>query len=339
MNSTTAPVWCKVPRFEIARDSKLDIPAYGGRLDVKWDPGTKVTPSGGLAYFAVFLKVTGFFDSLCSDFPVDYRSNNSSSRRDIVGTIVLAILFGKDRYVQINALRNDTASMELLGLRKIVSEDTVRRSLRDADGKALDAWLSRHEHEVVDSMLRFAYVIDIDKDRKGREWDYCILVTNEEKLDLTALSQLYRDRGDCENNFDEFKNQWGWSGFTTKQLKPCKAMARLIAIVANLWNVFVRLADPDAHREPVTSRPAFLNIIGRIVMNGGRRVIHLTSTHAEADAIRASLCLIGKFLEWVNSIAEQLNQETTWTLVLAYAFRKLLRLKPSRGPIPALIPA
>ena len=60
--------------------------------------------------------MTGFFDSLCSDFPVDYRSNNSSSRRDIVGTIVLAILFGKDRYVQINALRNDTASMELLGV-------------------------------------------------------------------------------------------------------------------------------------------------------------------------------------------------------------------------------
>ena len=45
MNSTTAPVWCKVPKFEIAKDSKLDIPAYGGRLDVKWDPGTKVTPS------------------------------------------------------------------------------------------------------------------------------------------------------------------------------------------------------------------------------------------------------------------------------------------------------
>ena len=180
---------------------------------------------------------------------------------------------------------------------------------------------------------------DFVKDIKGREWDYCVLVTNDEKMDAVVLSQLYRDRGDCENNFDEFKNQWGWSGFTTKRLKPCKAMARLIAIVANLWNVFVRLADPDAHREPVTSRPAFLNIIGRIVMNGGRRVIHLTSTHAEADAIRASLCLIGKFLEWVNSIAEQLNPETTWTLVLAYAFRKLLRLKPSRGPIPALIPA
>ena len=29
MNSTTAPVWCKVPKFEIAKDLKLDIPAYG----------------------------------------------------------------------------------------------------------------------------------------------------------------------------------------------------------------------------------------------------------------------------------------------------------------------
>ena len=35
--------------------------------------------------------------------------------------------------------------------------------------------------------------------------DYCILVTNDTSMDATALSQLYRDRGDCENNFDEFK--------------------------------------------------------------------------------------------------------------------------------------
>jgi len=138
MNSTTSALWSKVPKFEISKDAKIDIPAYGGRMDVRWDPGSKVTASGGLAYFALFLKTTGLFDRLCSDFPVDYRSNNSCSKRDIVGTMVLAILFGKDRYVQINALRNDTAAMELLGLGRIVSEDTVRRSLRKADDKALD---------------------------------------------------------------------------------------------------------------------------------------------------------------------------------------------------------
>jgi hypothetical protein len=526
MNSTTAPLWCKVPKFEISKDAKIDIPAYGGRMDVRWDPGTKVTASGGLAYFALFLKTTGLFESLCSDFPVDYRSNNSCSKRDIVGTMVLAILFGKDRYVQINALRNDTAAMELLGLGRIVSEDTVRRSLRKADGKALDDWLSRHEHEAVDAMLRFGYIIDIDntvkpifghqegaelgynpqkpgrpshnyhtffigsaritlgvdvlpgrqhagacgmarlwsfldaispdlwpfllrgdvgygndgimseaeargltylfkikrtglakelftyladdnkwkdcgcgweshehhlklsswklarrlvfirrpmvkghpgipleqeslpspegakaekaprqqvfefaKDKHGREWDYCILVTNDTSMDATALSQLYRDRGDCENNFDEFKNQWGWAGFTTKAIKSCKAMARLIAIVSNWWNVFTRLADPEAHREPVTSRPAYLNVIGRIVKSGGRRTIHLTSTHADADAIRNSLNLIGQFLGWVDSIAEQLKPDGRWTLILTVAFRKLLRLNPRRGPNPTLIPA
>ena len=528
MNSTTAPLWCKVPKFEIAKDAQIDIPAFGGRMDVKWEPGTKVTSAGGLAYLAVFLKTTGFLDSLCSDFPIDYKSNNSCTKREIVCTMVLAILYGKDRYVQINELRNDTAAMELFGVKKIVSEDSVRRALRKANKDALDAWLTRHEHEVVDAMLRFTYVIDIDntvkpifghqegaelgynpikpgrpslnyhtffiastrltlgvevlpgskhsgicgmdrlwafldmlprhlwprllrgdvgygtdkimseaearhivylfkikraglakelfrflsddnqwkdcgggyeahehrlqlgswkltrrclfvrrpavkghpslpleqkqlpapegtvdgkdkklkqmvfefaKDKKGREWDYCVLVTNDEILDATALSQLYRDRGDCENNFDEYKNQWGWGGFTTKALEPCKAMARLISIVANWWNVFTRLADPDAHREPVTSRPAYLNIVGRIVMNGGKRVIKLTSTHADADKIRDSLTLIGKFLEWVGSIAEQLKPDDRWTLILMYAFRRLIALERHRRPFPALITA
>jgi hypothetical protein len=36
-----------------------------------------------------------------------------------------------------------------------------------------------------------------------------VLVT---ALDLEVLSvaQLYRDRADVENGFDEIKNQWGW---------------------------------------------------------------------------------------------------------------------------------
>ena len=41
MNSTTAPLWCKVPKFEISKDAKIDIPAYGGRLAVRWDPEQK----------------------------------------------------------------------------------------------------------------------------------------------------------------------------------------------------------------------------------------------------------------------------------------------------------
>ena len=76
------------------------------------------------------------------------------------------------------------------------------------------------------------------EDRVGRCWDCCARVTNDGKLNTASFAQIYRDRGDCENNFDEYKNQYGWGGFVTKELKPCRAIARLIAIVANWWNIY-----------------------------------------------------------------------------------------------------
>ena len=59
------------------------------------------------------------------------------------------------------------------------------------------------------------------------------------------MGQHYRDRSDAENNFDELKNQWGWSGFTTHDLKRCQIMARTIALVYNWWSLFTRLAIPE----------------------------------------------------------------------------------------------
>jgi len=65
-----------------------------------------------------------------------------------------------------------------------------------------------------------------------------------------------------ENSFDELKNQWGWGGFTTRDLKRCRLMAGAVALVFNWWNLFVRLADPDRHREAITSRPLLLQAVG-----------------------------------------------------------------------------
>ena len=39
--------------------------------------------------------------------------------------------------------------------------------------------------------------------------DVFVLVTNSASA-LEVFGQLYRDRADCENGFDELKNQWGW---------------------------------------------------------------------------------------------------------------------------------
>jgi Transposase DDE domain len=63
-------------------------------------------------------------------------------------------------------------------------------------------------------------------------WEYAALVTSLESEILT-LGQLYRDRGDCENSFDELKNQWGWGGFTTQDLAPGRLAAGRVALIYN----------------------------------------------------------------------------------------------------------
>ena len=68
-----------------------------------------------------------------------------------------------------------------------------------------------------------------------------VLVTSTD-YEVRTLAQLYRDRADAENNFYELKNQWGWGGFTTHDLKRCRLMAAMVALVYNWWNLFVRLA-------------------------------------------------------------------------------------------------
>jgi len=64
--------------------------------------------------------------------------------------------------------------------------------------------------------------------KKGKEitgYEYAVLVTNTD-YEILSLGQLYRDRADAENAFDELKNQWGWGGFTTQDLHRCRLSAR-----------------------------------------------------------------------------------------------------------------
>ena len=498
----------------------LDIAAFGGPLGIRWDEDAKATRWGGLSYFATFLKVSRMFDRLVEDAPFEYASPNAPKVRDVVGTMVLAILAGFRRYCHIERIRNDTACAGLLGMSKVMSDESVRRALKKCDEARLDAWLTRHEREVTESLLQFAYVLDVDntvktiygrqegaepgynphkpgrpsynyhtffvgaarmtlgvevlpgkrhsgkcgmpwlrqfldglpgncrprllrgdvgygseeimadaesrairylfkirrsrnvcalfgrlefsgawkdcgsgwqcidtsirldgwtttrrcllvrrpserkpeikparrprgrprknavvpvqqefefvEDAKGRRWDCFALVTNDTELEPVSLTQLYRDRGDCENNFDEYKNQWGWGGFVTRKIKPTRATARLTAIVANWWNVFCRLADGEKHMEPVTSRPMLLGIVGRIVTSGRKRLMHLTSTHAESGRIRHALERIGSFLGRISATAPQLEFNRTWTLILRVAFRKWLGGKTLRPVVDGL---
>jgi len=95
--------------------------------------------------------------------------------------------------------------------------------------------------------------------------------------EILSLGQLYRDRADSENSFDELKNQWAGAASTTRDLKRCRLMAGYVALVFNWWNLFVRLADPNHHREAITSRPLLLQAIGRQTRHAGRTTVTITS--------------------------------------------------------------
>ena len=88
-------------------------------------------------------------------------------------------------------------------------------------------------------------------------YEYAVLVTSL-KHERVTLAQLYRDRADGENRFDELKNHRGWGGLTTQDLKRCRFMARTTALICNGWSLFVRLANPDQPTEALTRRPLML---------------------------------------------------------------------------------
>lgn len=68
-----------------------------------------------------------------------------------------------------------------------------------------------------------------------------------------TLAQLYRDRADSENAVDELKNQWGWGEFTTQDITRRRLSAMGVALAYNWWSLFVRLANPTARLEAITS--------------------------------------------------------------------------------------
>ena len=152
-------------------------------------------------------------------------------------------------------------------------------------------------------------------DRDGEVWEHAALVTSLAHEILT-LGQLYRDRADCENAFDELKNQWGWGGFTTQDLKRCRLLAGVVALVYNWWSLFVRLADPDHHREAITTRPLLLSAVARRSQHAGQVRLTVSSTHASQPRARRAYVRIARFLAELRNGAEQLDPLQRWCRIL-----------------------
>jgi len=165
-----------------------------------------------------------------------------------------------------------------------------------------------------EAQLNFAF---IEKNVPSKGYEYAVLVTDLPH-ELVSIAQLYRDRGDAENAFDELKNQWGWGGFTTQDMKRCRLTAMTVALAYNWWSLFVRLAHPKARLEAITSRPFLLSGIGRLTSHGGQSHLAITPMHGRAKQARALLTTGSERLKRWKNAAEQLPFATVWQRVCEF---------------------
>ena len=141
-------------------------------------------------------------------------------------------------------------------------------------------------------------------------------------IPASQIGQIYRDRADNENCYDELKNQWGWCGYTSKDLKRSSIMARIIALCYNGWSLFTKLVDKDLAREAITSRPLYLECIARLTHHQSQKHLRITSMHAYTQKIKDNLNAASAFLTGLTT-TEQLNLTDRWRRIIAHIFPQL----------------
>ena len=127
---------------ELPKDIEVDT--YAGKLHVEWGPDAVVTPIGQLPFFIQFLKLGGRFDLWVAQCPLTYRSNNAPEKVDVLGSLFLSILSGHRRYAHITNLMSDRFNSRLLGMNKVVSDDSAHRALQKIDETQGISWLQNH---------------------------------------------------------------------------------------------------------------------------------------------------------------------------------------------------
>ena len=504
--------------------AELRITTPGGRFHIRWDEGGSATALGQLPFFAEFLEVSGLFARWVDGCPMAYTSPNAPDAVDVLGTWLLSILDGQRRYAHVAGLRGDGVAPQILGMNKIVSDESLRRALAhlapDQPGRASEeeraaraaqleksaAWMDAALNESTREALRTPWILDadttvkllyghqagaeigynptkpgrpshtlhtywignlrmvldvevqggkasaakhslprlrllierlapeerpalargdnafgnegvmgemeeigqrylfklrqtagvkrlierqwqqgewqdvgqgfdaveselrltgwsrarrvvvlrrrikdnlaaetgnenqqqtlhfIDSSDKVKVWEYAVLVTNADYA-LEAFGQLYRDRADCENGFDELKNQWGWGGYTTHDLERCNLSARAVALIYNWWSWYVRLAHPKTRLEAITSRPMLLGGIARLTQHAGQSRLLLTLTHAAADQVKSMIANIRKGIDHVLANAPQLPKVERWHALVRYIVSKIIEARP-KNPLP-----
>src|SRR5450755_2312790 len=98
----------------------------GGKRVVLRETSRAVTPFGGVAVFAAYLRKIEWIGAVRKHMPVQWRSPNHIDPAVTLTAFLLAVLTGAKRFAQANWLRGDEALRKLLGLERFPTDDTIR---------------------------------------------------------------------------------------------------------------------------------------------------------------------------------------------------------------------
>ncbi|UYM15878.1 transposase [Endozoicomonas euniceicola] len=141
---------------------KLEVDSFDGKIHVEWEPEASVTPMGQLPFFIQFLKTGHRFEPWINDCPLTYKSPNAPQKVDVIGSLMLSILSGHKRYAHIGTIIGDKVNAQLLGMKKIVSDDSARRGLKKIDEDEGVEWMQKHLHLCFDPLLTIPWIMDVD---------------------------------------------------------------------------------------------------------------------------------------------------------------------------------
>lgn len=151
-----------LPPLTPGHPDTFSVLTAGGLFHVRWQQDAKVSANGGMVHFAQFLEATQVFNTWVADCPLKYESNRAHRTRDVLGTWLLSTLNGHWRFAHITALRGDQVNPQLLGMRRVVSEDSLRRALQRMDPEASRFWLQRHLLNTLEPVMALPWILDID---------------------------------------------------------------------------------------------------------------------------------------------------------------------------------
>ena len=239
--------------------SALVADTFAGKIHIEWDPQAQVTPLGQLPFFIQFLKIGGRFDPWIDECPLVFNSNNAPKKVDVLGSLFLSILSGHKRYAHITSLMSDGVNPALLGMNKIVSEDSARRAVKKIEENIKDSINKIKENiqtelKLKDDLQR-KYIRDsiIKTLVIGSDFEYGIVINfqnNNTQAILLSKDEFYIRRRDLIEAMNELrKDGLDWNKWQIPTYGNMVYVAKLLKTNKNVKKIFfeTKLVDKEVN--------------------------------------------------------------------------------------------